>query len=289
MSRRGYVSICVAIAAAASLVALEGPNAPAQPSSVAALHDDAIVVDGHKHIINRVYWERIDPWQPQPTGLDDFARSRQGGLDVAIEQVWIDNSYANYNYSVKQALRLIETLYQVLDANRDKMELALSASDVRRIVGNGKMAVVLALEGGFDMDGDLDVLRLLHRLGVRMVQFTNHNTTNAFADAGVGDQRWGGINDHGRAVIREMNRLGIMIDVSHASDSAQLQIIEASAAPVVASHHGVRQISNIQRNVSDAVLRALAAKGGVVGIHSAANFLSQKYGNSSGGLVHGCR
>lgn len=278
MSRRGFVSMCLlVIATAGSLVALDRSIVRAQRSSAASLHDDAIVIDGHKHIINRVYWEGIDPWKPQQTGLDDFARSRQGGLDVAIEQVWIDNPYTNYNYSVKQASRLIETFYQVLDANRDKMELALSAADVRRIVGNRKMAVILALEGGFDMDGDLDVLRLFHRLGVRMVQFTNHNTTNAFADAGVGEQKWGGINDHGRAVVREMNRLGIMIDISHASDAAQLQIIEASAAPVVASHHGLRHISNIQRNLSDAVLKALAAKGGVVGIHSASNFLSQKY------------
>jgi membrane dipeptidase len=279
MSHRGFVSMCLltATVAVGLLVALDRPIVLAQRSSAAALHDDAIVVDGHKHITNRVYWEGIDPWRVQQTGLDDYARSRQGGLDVAIEQVWIDNPYNNYNYAVKQACRLIETFYQVLDANRDKMELALSAADVRRIVGNRKMAVILALEGGFDMDGDLDVLRLFHRLGVRMVQFTNHNTTNAFADAGVGEQKWGGINEHGRAVIREMNRLGIMIDISHASDAAQLQIIEASVAPVVASHHGLRHLSNIQRNLSDEVLKALAAKGGVVGIHSSSNFLSQKY------------
>jgi membrane dipeptidase len=267
----------MATAAVGWLVALDRPIVLAQRSSAAALHDDAIVVDGHKHITNRVYWEGIDPWKVQQTGLDDYARSKRGGLDVAIEQVWIDNPYNNYNYAVKQACRLIETFYQVLDANRNKMELALSAVDVRRIVGNRKMAVILALEGGFDMDGDLDVLRLFYRLGVRMVQFTNHNTTNAFADAGIGDQKWRGINDHGRAVIREMNRLGIMIDISHASDAAQLQIIEASATPVVASHHGLRHLSDIQRNLSDAVLKALAAKGGVVGIHSSSNFLSQKY------------
>lgn len=279
MSHRGFVSLglLAAASAVAWLVPSSRPIVLAQQSSTASLHKDAIVVDGHTHITNRVYWEGIDPWKAQLTGLADYARSKQGGLDVAIEQVWIDNSYTNYNYTVKQACRLIETFYRVLDANRNKMELALSAADVRRIVGSGKMAVILALEGGFDMDGDLDVLRLFHRLGVRMVQFTNHNTTNAFADAGVGEQKWGGINDQGRAVIREMNRLGIMIDISHASDAAQLQIIEASAAPVVASHHGLRHFSNIQRNLSDEVLKALAAKHGIVGIHSSPSFLSQKY------------
>src|SRR5438876_6575182 len=119
--------LLTATVAVGLLVALDRPSVLAQRSSAAALHDDAIVVDGHKHITNRVYWEGIDPWKVQQTGLDDYARSKQGGLDVAIEQVWIDNPYNNYNYAVKQACRLIETFYQVLEANRNKMELALSA------------------------------------------------------------------------------------------------------------------------------------------------------------------
>ena len=245
--------------------------------SAAALHDDAIVVDGHVHITNRVYWEGIDPWEAQTTGLWDYARAKEGGLDVVIEQVYIEDPYNNYNYAVKQAVRLVETFYRVLEANPERMELALTVADIRRIVEGGKTAVILALEGGFDMEGDLDVLRLFHRLGVRKVQFTNHNTTNAFADAGLGDQAWGGITDHGRAVIQEMNRLGILIDVSHASDPAQLAIIEASAAPVVASHHGLRQFSNHTRALSDAVLTAMAAKGGLIGIHSGAGLLSQEF------------
>ena len=235
--------------------------------STTALHDDAIVVDGHVHITNRVYWEGIDPWEAQATGLWDYARAEQGGLDVVIEHVYLEDPYNNYNYAVKQAVRLVETFYRVLEANPERMELALGGADIRRIVGNGKTAVILALEGGFDMEGDLDVLRLFYRLGVRLVQFSNHDTTSAFADAGLDDQVWDGITDHGRAVIAEMNRLGVLIDVSHASDAAQLQIIEASAAPVVASHHGLRHFSDSPRTLSDAVLEAMAAKGGLVGIH----------------------
>ena len=245
--------------------------------STAALHDDAIVVDGHVHITNRVYWEGIDPWEAQTTGLWDYARAKQGGLDVVIEQVYLEDPYNNYNYAVKQAVRLVETFHRVLEANPERMELALTVADIRRIVGSGKTAVILALEGGFDMEGDLDVLRLFYRLGVRKVQFTNHNTTNAFVDAGLGDQAWGGITDHGRAVIQEMNRLGILIDISHASDAAQLAIIEASAVPVVASHHGLRQFSDSPRALSDVVLTAMAAKGGLIGIHSSAGYLSQEF------------
>lgn len=250
--------------------------------STTALHDDAIVVDGHVHITNRVYWEGIDPWELQATGLWDYARAKQGGLDVVIEQVYLEDPYNNYNYAVKQAVRLIETFHRILEANQERMALALNAADARRIVGSGKTAVILALEGGFDMEGDLDVLRLFYRLGVRLVQFTSHNTTNAFVDAGLGDQAWGGITDHGHAVVQEMNRLGIMIDISHASDAAQLEIIEASAAPVVASHHGLRHFSDSPRSLSDAVLKALAAKGGLVGIHSSAGMLNQEFLDWSG-------
>lgn len=255
------------------------PNGTQQPASAgsASLHEQAIVVDGHEHITNRVYFEGIDPWKPQDTGLWDYARAMQGGLDVVIENIWADDGYNNYNVTVKEVCRLIEVFYRVLEANRDKMEIALTAADVRRIVATGKMAVILAIEAGYDMEGDVDVLRLFHRLGVRLVQFVNHNTTNAYVDAGLGEQKWKGITDHGRELIREMNRVGIMIDVSHASDAAELQIIEASRAPVAASHHGLRHFCNHPRNLSDDVLKALAAKGGLIGMHSSAAFLSQKY------------
>jgi membrane dipeptidase len=273
--------IATAVCGAAVLLGLSIARAPrpeaAQLASAAALHRDAIVVEGHAHTINRVFHEGIDPWKPQPTGLWDYARARQGGVDVVIENVHADDAYNNYNATVKQVVRLIEVFYRVLDANRDKMELALTSADVRRIVADGKMAVVLAIESGFDMEGDLDVLRLFHRLGVRLVQFANHNTTNAYVDAGLGERRWNGINQHGRKLIEEMNRLGIIIDVSHASDEAQLQIIAASRAPVTGSHHGLRAFSDHPRNMSDAVLKQMAAKSGLLGMHSSAAFLSQKY------------
>ena len=266
-----------AVLAAGLLVPSGREGALAQRSSVAALHHDAIVVDGHQHMINRVYWEGLDPWTAQTTGLWDYARAKQGGVDVVIEQLRLEDPYTNYNYTVKQASRLVETFYRVLEANRDKMELALSAADARRIVGSGRLAVILGFEGGFDMEGDLDVLRLFYRLGVRLMQISSHNTTNAFADAARRERQWGGLNDHGRAVIREMNRLGILIDIAHASDETQLQVIEASAAPVVGSHFGLRHFSNNPRTLSDEALKALGAKGGLVGILSSSNYLSQKY------------
>ena len=263
----GVVSF-VSILAATPVIAALSPAA-------AALHREAIVVEGHAHITNAVYVQGLDPWKVQATGMIDFARARQGGVDVIIEHLYIEDAYNRYNYTVKQACRLIETFHRVLDANRDKMELALTAQDARRIVKEGKLAVILALEGGFDTEGDVDVLRLFHRLGVRMIQLSSHSTSNALVDAYASESKWHGLSDRGREIIREMNRLGIMIDVSHTADPTVRQIIEASRAPVVHSHGWLQHYSAVHGYVSDDTLKLLADRGGMIGLHSAGWLISQ--------------
>ncbi len=236
----------------------------------------SLLMDGHVHITDRVYWEGIDPWKPQPVGDWDYVRARQSGVNVIIENI-APYGYNTYNTTVKQVGRLIETFYRVLEANRDKMELALTSADVRRIVANRKLAVILGIESGFDQEGDLDILRLWYRLGVRLIQFSSQ-VTNSYADSSLrGEVKWNGINDRGRRLIAEMNRLGILIDITHATEAAQRQIIEASKAPVVASHVGLRALCGNPTNMPDDILRALAAKGGMVGIHANATVISQNY------------
>lgn len=235
-----------------------------------------LLMDGHVHITNRVYWEGIDPWKPQRTGDWDYARARASGVNVVVENI-APYGYNTYNTNVKQVGRLIETFHRVLEANRDKMELALTAADVRRIVANGKLAVILSIESGFDQEGDLDILRLWYRLGVRAIQFSSQ-VTNAYADSSArGPAKWSGINERGRRLIAEMNRLGMVIDITHATEAAQRQIIEASKAPVVASHTGMKALVNNPANMPDDILRALAAKGGLVGIHANSVVISQRY------------
>jgi membrane dipeptidase len=141
----------------------------------------ALFVDGHVHITNRVYWEGIDSWKAQRAGNFDYARAREGGANVVIENI-APYGYQNYNGTVKQVARLIETFHRIANANRDRMEVALSSADVRRIVVSGKMAVILAIESGFDQEGDIDVLWLWYRLGVRVIQFPSQ-VTSAFGDA----------------------------------------------------------------------------------------------------------
>jgi membrane dipeptidase len=249
-----------------------------KPLSAAKLHKESLVIDGHVHVISRVFHEGIDPWKAQKTGLIDFARAKQGGVKVIIHALYLEDPYNRYNYTIKHACRLLEIFHQVMEANSDKMELALDSADVRRIVAKGKMAHILGFEGGFDMDGDLEVLRFFHRVGVRMLQFVHHRTTSAFADS-YGDevQKWNGINDRGRRLVSEMNRLGILIDISHATIPTQEQIIETSKAPVVASHVGAKHFSDHPQNLSDELIEAVAKKGGLIGVHGHGSFLCQKY------------
>lgn len=139
------------------------------------------------------------------------------------------------------------------------------------------MAAFLDLEGGYDLDGDILLLQALHRLGLRSMQLTAHNTTNAFIDTCNDVSRWGGINDLGKEVIAEMNRLGMVINVAHASNDAILQTVEASKHPVTYSHGGFYSIVNHPRCITDEAAKAIASKGGVIGIHFGSLFNNPKY------------
>ena len=264
-------------AALGILYGLLAPSGEGQTISerAAALHKDAIVLDGHVHITTATFHQNYDAWQVQETGNWDYARAKQGGLDVVVEQLYIEDRYNAYNYSVKQTVRLIEQFLQTIDANKDKMELALTSADVRRIVKSGKMAAIMALEGGFDMEGDLDVLRLFYRLGVRAIQLTNHDTTNAMADAWTGEKKWNGISDKGREVIREMNRLGIIVDSSHGSAETQIQAAEYSLAPIMDSHGQLGYFATRDRVVTDAMMEAFAKNGAYI-------FVEEKGGSAHG-------
>ena len=235
----------------------------------------ALLMDGHVHLIDRVYWEGIDPWKAQPIGDFDFARAREGGLNVVFENL-APYGYEDYNQTVKQLGRFVETFHRVLEKNRDKMELALTSADVRRIVASGKTAVLLGVEAGFDQDGDIDILRLWYRLGIRSIQFSSHWATS-YADAAFpGAEHWNGINERGRQLIAEMNRLGMLIDITHSTEPAMRQIVEASRAPVVASHSGLRALTG-QGGIPDDIVQALVAKGGLIGINSTAGTISPRY------------
>jgi membrane dipeptidase len=263
--------------AAAATSACAGTQAGSGPM---ARKKSAIVMDGHVHVTNKIYWLGADPWQPQPSGTGwDYARAAPAGVNVIVENVGT-YGYWSYNTTPKQIIRLIETFHRFAEAHQDKMGVALTADDARRIAASGKMAVFLSCESGWDQEGDLDVLRALYRLGLRSVQFSSQSGFNAYSDVQAGfpgaGAKWGGINDRGRALIQEMNRLGILIDITHASPAAMAQIIEASQAPVVCSHLYAAAVSG-PGGLPDELIVALATKGGLLGIHGGAGAVGVRY------------
>jgi microsomal dipeptidase-like Zn-dependent dipeptidase/uncharacterized protein YgbK (DUF1537 family) len=286
-SRRQVLGFLGAGAAGIALPSLGGcAGAAPRPADAGP----QIMMDGHVHVTNRIYWEGIDAWTPTAQGWD-FARARAAGVNCVIENIGT-YGYWNYNYSPKQALRLMDTLLRFSETHSDKMAIALSPADARRIIASGRMAVFIGCESGLDHEGDSDVLEAFYRLGLRTIQFPTQSGFNAFSDSalapvqgGEKPDHFGGINDRGRALVAQMNQLGILIDIAHGTEAVQKQLIAASKAPVVASHETMRSVSGA--GLSDEVVKSLADKGGVIGIHGAAAVVGKRYrqwmaGNQAG-------
>jgi membrane dipeptidase len=243
------------------------------------LHQDALVFDAHIHVVDRQFYHGGDMGQRVDDGQFDLVRAKEGGLDAMFFSLFVTEQYYPARLETKQVLRLVDAAYDQLARNTDKIELALNASDVERISRTGKIAAFMDLEGGFDLDGDLAVLRTLYRLGLRSFQLPAHNWANNFADSCCAPPKWHGLNDRGRAVVREANRLGMVINISHGSDDTIAQAIDVSSDPILATHHGLRSFNDIPRTMSDDLLKKLAAKGGVIGFQIGNEFHNVKVFN----------
>jgi|SoiMethySBSTD1v2_1073268.scaffolds.fasta_scaffold493972_2 membrane dipeptidase len=262
--------LVIAAAILAVAVALEAQT-PA-----AALHRRALVFDGHVHAIDRVFYHGGDIGQRKDDGQFDLPRAKEGGMGAMFFSFFVTEDYYPGRLETKQALRMMDTALEQIAKNSASIEIARTGADIERIRARGKMAAVLDIEGSMDLDGDPAVLREMYRLGLRSAQLSAHNWTSNFADSCCSPVKWHGLNDRGREFIREMNRLGMVINVSHASDEAMSQAIDASTDPVVATHHGLRMVNDIPRNIPEALLKKLAAKGGVMGFQLGNEFHNRK-------------
>jgi membrane dipeptidase len=241
------------------------------------LHRDAFVMDGHTHAMTRELLRGTDIGQRYSDGNVDLPRAKEGGVDAMFFSVYTPEDYYPGRFETKNTFRVVELALDQIKKNEHAIGLALNASDIERIHKSGRIAAFLDLEGGYDLYGDLQLLRALYRLGLRSMQLTAHNTTNAFIDACNDVYTWGGINAHGRAVIKEMNDLGMVINVAHASNDAIIQSAGASRHPVIYSHGGFYRIVDHPRCITDEAAKAIAAKGGVIGIHFGSLFNNPKY------------
>jgi membrane dipeptidase len=246
-------------------------------TAAAAAQPNPFVMDGHVHMINRQYYGGGDIDDHYTNGQVDLARIRKGGLNAIFFSLFASEEYYPGRFESKFTIRLMDLALRQIEKHRDKIEVALNASDLERISKSGRIAAFLDLEGGFDLDGDLAVLRTLYRMGLRSAMLPSHNYTNNFADSCCGAQRWHGINQRGREVIAEMNRLGMVINVAHGSNDTILQAVEASRQPVLFSHGGSRHVIDIPRSLSDEAAKKIAAKGGVVGLQFGNTFSNPEY------------
>jgi membrane dipeptidase len=265
-----------ALLAAAAVLLSQTPSGPTPTDRARALHSRLLVFDGHIHAVDREFYNGGDIGERKPDGQFDLSRAREGGLGALFFSIFVKEEYYPQRFETKQALRMFDTALAQIARNRDTIALAYTAADIERLHHAGRIAAVLDIEGSFDLDGDPAVIRRMYGLGVRSVQLSAHNWTNNYADSCCSPAKWHGLNDRGREVIREMNRLGMVINVSHASDDAISQAIDVSTAPVIATHHGLRALNDIPRTMPDWLIQKLAAKGGVFGIQLGAEFHSRK-------------
>lgn len=233
------------------------------------IHYDAIVLDGHVDTPSLMLDEgyRLGERHRPLAGSAhlDLPRMVEGGLDGAFFAVYVSRTFGEGAEATERALAMNEEIDRQVGA-LDGAEIARTAADVRQITRAGRKAVLLGLEGGHALQGDVDVLRHMAANGVRYVTLT-HTNTNSWADASTDAARWGGLNDLGRDLVREMNRLGVLVDVSHVSDPTFEDALAVTEAPVILSHSSAQALREHPRNVSDVLLRQLAANGGVIMIN----------------------
>ncbi len=235
-----------------------------------------LTFDAHVHAIDRQFYRGGNIGDRMNDGQFDLPRAKEGGVNALFFSLFVTEEYYPQHYETKQALRLINLALRQIAENKNDIALALNASDVERIVKSGRIAAVLDIEGSIDRDGDLGVLREFYRLGLRSYQLSAHNAPNNYADSCCSPPQWHGLNERGRALVKEMNRLGMVINISHASDEAISQAIDTSTDPVIATHHGLREFNDIPRNMPDWLLKKLTAKGGLIGFQIGNEFHNRK-------------
>src|ERR1700730_13722581 len=238
------------------------------------LYAQNIGIDSHTDTMQRVMIDRADITQRSPVGHVDIPRLREGGVNAPFFALWVPTYYKG-SEAVRRTLDLRDAMQRVLDAHPDQIQLALSASDVERITRSGKIAAILSVEGGHQIADDLAVLRVYYRLGIRSMTLS-HFRNNNWADSSTDKPAHNGLTDFGKQVVREMNRLGMIVDISHVSDKTFSDVLAITTKPVIASHSSCRAISDVPRNMTDDMIHALGKNGGVVGINFGEGFLNPK-------------
>lgn len=243
-------------------------------SQAEKINQEAIIFDGHCDTVLDIFNKKRSLGEKSDYGHLDIPRMKKGGVNVQFFAAFIEEIYKP-NASLKRTLQLIDCIYQQIEKNKEEISIATDYEQIKNTIEADKIAAILSIEGGEALEGDLAVLRMLYRLGVRLLTLT-WNQRNQIAD-GVGESQTGsGLTEFGFKVIDEMNKLGMLIDVSHLSETCFWEVIKRSKSPIVASHSNCYNLCPHLRNLKDEQIKAIAEKGGIIGITFVPDFLTNE-------------
>ena len=278
----------LALAASASLFAQSSATTPVAAKAL-QIHNSALVVDTHADTPQRFLDESFDIGNTDPKDLGHVSldKARAGNLDAEFFSIWVEPSYKG-QYA-HRAVDLIDSVYEQAARHPDRMMMAFSVEDIERAHKEKKLAALMGIEGGHAIENDIRLLREFYRLGVRYMTLSWSNT-NEWADSS-GDiddpkvEHHNGLTDFGKQVVREMNHLGMMVDISHVADKTFYDALSVSKAPVIASHSSARALTNAPRNMTDDMLRAVAKNNGVVQVNFFNGFIDEDYRKATAALA----
>ncbi len=248
-----------------------------------AIHRSAIIVDGHNDIPSPMADQNYDLATPTVGQFhddgdpfhSDLSRFKASGITGEFFSIYVSGNTLKTGGAMRRAMELIDVTYRATEKYPDQLSQCTTAADIRQAKRQGKMCVLMGIEGGYAIENSLSALREFYRLGVRYMTLT-HNVTHDWADAHRDEPRNNGLSDFGKEVVREMNRLGMFIDISHVSEKVMNDVLDISTAPIIASHSSARALNDHTRNVSDDVLKRVAKNGGVVMVNFYPGFLDAR-------------
>jgi membrane dipeptidase len=283
--RTRFLASLVLLAASAS-----AQSAPPSDASIGAkaraIQDSALIIDTHADTPQRFLDQDFDIGSTDPNdgGHISLDKARRGHLGAEFFSIWVEPE-TNQGHYAQHTLDLIDSVYAQAAHHPDRMRMAFSVADIERAHKEHKLAALMGIEGGHSIENDVHLLRDYYRLGVRYMTLSWSNT-NEWADSSgdINDpkmQHHNGLTDFGKQVVLEMNRLGMMVDISHVADKTFWDAIATTKAPVIASHSSARALTNAPRNMTDDMLRAVAKNGGVVDVNFYSGFVDEDYRKAS--------
>ena len=265
------------IVLAAGVFILSCSNDAALKKQAYDLAHKFIITDGHID----VPWRLNDGYEDLSVRTDggdfDYVRAKEGGLDAPFMSIYVPSSYQETGGAKEKADSLIDLVHRIANDHPDKFEVAFSVSDVNRIFGDGKIALPMGMENGAPLEGDINNVKYFYDRGIRYITLT-HGKDNFICDSSYDTtaNRWGGLSPKGKEIVKEMNRVGIMVDISHVTDEVINQVMDMTDVPVIASHSSCRYFTpGWERNMGDAEIKRLKDNGGVIQINYGSSFVTQ--------------